>query len=117
MAVPFKIDLCGRVAVVTGGGGVLCSQMARALAECGAKVAVLDLNLDAAKAGAAALRADGLIAEGFEANVLERDSLQAASEAVRAQFGPWRPARQRCRRQPPQGHHQQGMAQRNRPRG
>jgi len=88
MTLPFKIDLCGRVAVVTGGGGVLCSQMARALAECGAKVAVLDLNLDAAKAGAAALRADGLIAEGFEANVLERESLQAASEAVRAQFGP-----------------------------
>jgi len=88
MALPFKIDLCGRVAVVTGGAGVLCSQMARALAECGAKVAVLDLNLEAAKAGAAALRADGLIAEGFEANVLERESLQAAADAVRAQFGP-----------------------------
>ena len=88
MAVPFKIDLGGRVAVVTGGGGVLCSQMARALAECGAKVAVLDLNLDAAKAAAAVLRAEGLTAEAFGANVLERDSLQAVAEAVRVQFGP-----------------------------
>jgi len=88
MTVPFKIDLTGRVAVVTGGGGVLCSQMARALAECGAKVAVLDLNLDAAKAVAAALGADGFIAAGFAANVLERPSLEAAAEAVRARFGP-----------------------------
>jgi len=88
MAVPFKIDLCERVAVVTGGGGVLCSQMARALAECGAKVAVLDLNQDSAKAVAAALRADGFIAEGFGANVLERPSLEAAAEAMRTQFGP-----------------------------
>lgn len=88
MTVPFKIDLRGRVAVVTGGGGVLCSQMALALAECGAKVAVLDLNLDSAKAVAAALRAEGFIAEGFGTNVLERVSLEAAAEAVRAQFGP-----------------------------
>ena len=39
--VPFKVDLSEKVAVVTGGGGVLCSEMARALGECGAKVAVL----------------------------------------------------------------------------
>ena len=44
MAVPFQIDLNGKVAVVTGGGGILCSVMAKALAECGAKVAVLDLR-------------------------------------------------------------------------
>ena len=44
MAVPFKIDLSGKVAVVTGGGGILCSIMAEAIAECGAKVAILDLN-------------------------------------------------------------------------
>ncbi len=88
MTVPFNIDLTARVAVVTGGGGVLCSQMARALAECGAKVAVLDLNPDAAKAVATALRADGFVAEGFAANVLERPSLEVAAEAVRAHLGP-----------------------------
>ncbi|MBN2019023.1 MAG: SDR family oxidoreductase [Sedimentisphaerales bacterium] len=44
-----KFDLTGKVAVVTGAGGVLCSEMARALAAAGAKVAVLDLMEDAAK--------------------------------------------------------------------
>jgi NAD(P)-dependent dehydrogenase (short-subunit alcohol dehydrogenase family) len=88
MTVPFKIDLAGKVAVVTGGGGVLCSQMARALAECGAKVAVLDLNHEAAEAVATTLRNDGFTAKGFGANVLERPSLEAAAEAVLSAFGP-----------------------------
>jgi NAD(P)-dependent dehydrogenase (short-subunit alcohol dehydrogenase family) len=88
MAVPFKIDLAGKVAVVTGGGGVLCSRMARALAECGARVAILDLDLDAAETVAAALRAEGFQARGFQANVLERPSLDAAAAAVLAAFGP-----------------------------
>ena len=42
-------DLTGRVAVVTGGGGVLCSGFAKTIAACGAKVAVLDLNPAAAQ--------------------------------------------------------------------
>ncbi len=42
MKLPFQMDLTGKVAVVTGAGGVLCSSMAQALAECGAKVALLD---------------------------------------------------------------------------
>ncbi len=42
-------DLTGKVAAVTGAGGVLCSQMAKALACAGAKVAVMDLSLEAAK--------------------------------------------------------------------
>jgi NAD(P)-dependent dehydrogenase (short-subunit alcohol dehydrogenase family) len=88
MTVPFRIDLAGKVAVITGGGGVLCSRMAGALAECGAKVAVLDLDLAAAEAVAAALRDRGLEARGFAANVLERASLDAAAEAVLAAFGP-----------------------------
>ena len=52
MNLPFKIDLNGKVAVVTGAGGILCSSMAEALAECGAKVALLDLNEEAAKQSA-----------------------------------------------------------------
>ena len=47
MSVPFKVDLKGKTAVVTGGGGILCSCMAETLAACGAKVAILDLKLDA----------------------------------------------------------------------
>ena len=50
---PFTIDLKGKTAVVTGGGGVLCADFAKTIAACGANVAVLDLNEDAAKAVAA----------------------------------------------------------------
>ena len=49
MSLPFKIDLSGKVAVVTGGGGILCSGMSKAIAECGAKVAILDLRKEAAE--------------------------------------------------------------------
>ena len=44
------VDLTGKVAVVTGGGGILCSAMAKALAKQGAKVAILDLKEESAKA-------------------------------------------------------------------
>ena len=43
------VDLTGKVAVVTGGGGILCSAMAKALAKQGAKVAILDLKEESAK--------------------------------------------------------------------
>ncbi len=59
MAVPFKVDLSGKVAVVTGGGGVLCGAMAKALAECGAAVAVADLKLEAAQRVADEITAAG----------------------------------------------------------
>ncbi len=85
--VPFKVDLQNQVAVVTGGGGILCSTMARALAACGAKVAILDLRVENAKKVAEEIKADGGIAEGFACNVLERASLEQAREQVTAKFG------------------------------
>jgi NAD(P)-dependent dehydrogenase (short-subunit alcohol dehydrogenase family) len=88
MAVPFKVDLSGQVAVVTGGGGVLCSSMAKALAECGAKVAVADLKLDAAQKVADAINAAGGKAIAVACNVLDRDSLEAANAEVEAKLGP-----------------------------
>ena len=88
MSVPFKVDLKGKVAVVTGGGGILCSSMARALAECGAKVAILDLKLENAARVADVIKAEGGTAIGFAANVLEKESLLAAEKAVREAFGP-----------------------------
>ena len=88
MTLPFTIDLAGKVAVVTGGAGVLCSRMAGALAQCGAKVAVLDLDLEAAGAVAAELRQGGWCARGYRANVLERPSLDAAAQAILAELGP-----------------------------
>ena len=87
MNVPFKIDLAGKVAVVTGGGGVLCSNFAKVLAECGASVAILDLREEAAEKVAAEIRADGGKAVGVGANVLEKSSLEAARERVKAELG------------------------------
>lgn len=77
-----------KVAVVTGGGGVLCQSFAKALAEQGAKVAILDLNVDAAKKVAETINKAGGEAIGVEANVLEAESLVKAHEAVVAALGP-----------------------------
>jgi NAD(P)-dependent dehydrogenase (short-subunit alcohol dehydrogenase family) len=88
MTVPFMVDLKGKVAVVTGGGGVLCSAMAGALAECGAAVAVADLKIEAANAVAKAINDAGGKAIGVACNVLERPSLEAANAEVEKAFGP-----------------------------
>lgn len=87
MKLPFKIDLSDKVAVVTGGGGVLCSGFAKTLAACGAKVAVCDLRLDAAEAVAEEIRAEGGTAIGVCANVLERESLEAAKKEITEKLG------------------------------
>lgn len=88
MNVPFQVDLKEQVALVTGGGGVLCSTMARALAACGAKIAVADLKAEAAEAVAAQIRKEGGIALGVACNVLDKDSLAAANEKVKQELGP-----------------------------
>ena len=88
MKVPFEINLKDQVAVVTGGGGILCSSFSQALAACGAKVAVMDLNLEAAQKVADAIVADGGVAIAVKANCLEAESLQAAHEEVVAKLGP-----------------------------
>ena len=87
MAVPFKIDLRGKTAVVTGGGGVLCSAFCEALAECGASVAVLDLTVERAAATADRIRAQGGQALPLGADVLDRESLQKALVQIEASFG------------------------------
>ena len=88
MKLPIQMDLTGKVAVVTGAGGVLCSVMAEALAMCGAKVALLDRNIDSAQANADAIVAKGYIAKGYAANVLEKESLAAAHAEILKDFGP-----------------------------
>jgi len=88
MELPFKIDLAAKVAVVTGGGGILCSTMARAMAACGAKVAVLDLKFEAAEKVAAGICEAGGTAMAIGCNVLERTSLESARRELHAAFGP-----------------------------
>ena len=88
MNLPFKIDLNNKTAVVTGAGGVLCSSFAEALAQCGAKVAVLDLRLEAAQAVADKIRAEGGTANAYACNVLDKESLEKVREEVCKDFGP-----------------------------
>ena len=88
MKLPIQTDLTGKVAVVTGAGGVLCGMFAKALATCGAKVALLDLNEVAAQAVADEIVAEGGVAKGYKANVLEKASLEAVHTAVLADLGP-----------------------------
>ena len=46
---PFEIDLSGKSVAITGAGGIICGEFAKALAACGAQVALLDINYDAAE--------------------------------------------------------------------
>ena len=85
---PLNIDYTGKVVVVTGAGGLICGAMARAFAQSGAKVAALDLNEDAVKALANELKAEGYICEGYKANVLEPEALEAVHQQVLADLGP-----------------------------
>ncbi len=79
--------LNNRVAVVTGGGGVLCSGFAKALASQGMKVAVLDLKLEAAQSVVDEIKKDGFEAMAVMCNVLEKDSLESARNAVNEAYG------------------------------
>lgn len=84
---PFTTNLKDKVAVITGAGGVLCSLMAKAMAACGAKVAVLDLHLSSAQKVADEITAEGYVAKAYEANCLDKASLLACHEAVLKDFG------------------------------
>ena len=88
MNLPFALDLTGKTVVVTGAGGILCSSFAEAAARCVAKVALLDINLEAAEKNAAAIREAGFEAKAYQTNVLEKESLQAARDAILKDFGP-----------------------------
>lgn len=87
MKLPLNIDLNGKVAVVTGAGGILCADMAKALGKCGAAVAVLDLNQEAADRVAAEIVADGGKALGVAANVLDKAALEKAHEIILEKLG------------------------------
>ena len=76
-----------KVAVVTGAGGVLCSSFAKELASKGAKVALLDLNLEAAEAVAAEIRQNGGVAKAYRADVLDRGCLDGLAKEIHADLG------------------------------
>ena len=85
---PLSHNFEGKVVVVTGAGGVLCDDMARAYAIAGAKVAALDLNEEAVLKLADELKAEGYVCEGYKANVLDREVLEEVHKQVLADLGP-----------------------------
>lgn len=84
MKLPFQIDLNGKIAVVTGAGGVLMSEFAKALAACGAKVALLDINAEAAEAVASAIGENAL---AIPTNCLDKGEIAKAAEIIHAKWG------------------------------
>lgn len=84
MKLPFKTDLSEKVAVITGGGGVICSEFARALAACGAKVALLDINESAAKAVADEIGKNAL---ALKCDCLDKADILRARDKVHEKFG------------------------------
>ena len=84
MKLPFKIDLTNKVIAITGAGGVLMSGFAKALAECGAKVALLDINEEAAQKYANEI---GENAIAVKCNCLDKQNIIAAKEIINEKFG------------------------------
>ncbi len=88
MNLPYNVNFNGKVVVVTGAGGVLCGDMARAFAQAGAKVAALDLNEERVKALAEEMKAQGYVCEGYKANVLEAEALENVHQQILKDLGP-----------------------------
>lgn len=83
----FELDLKDKVVVITGAGGVICGGIANELACCGAKIALLDINFDAANKIAQDIIAKGGVAKAYKTNVLEKQSLLATRDEIVEDFG------------------------------
>ena len=83
-----QTDLTGKVAVVTGAGGVLCSYLAKVLARAGAKVALVNRSDAAINQYAAEIVAEGGIAKAYKGNVLSKEDMERIADQVLADLGP-----------------------------
>ncbi len=86
MKIQEKFDLKDRVAVVTGGGGLLGAEFCKTLAEAGASVAVVDLNIEAANKIADALTKDGYRVKGFGVDITKPDSVKGFVASLLSDF-------------------------------
>ena len=84
MSTPFQVDLKNKVVAITGAGGIICSAFAKALAENGAKVALLDINEEAAQKYADEI---GENAIAVKCNCLDKASIKEAKKVINAKFG------------------------------
>ena len=81
-------DLTGKVAVVTGASGTLCSQFSIALARAGAKVAMLSRNTENSKPFVDQITAEGGIAKAYACDVLDKARCAVVAEEIKKDFGP-----------------------------
>ena len=83
------LDLTGKTAVITGGGGIICSVMAKSLASQGAKTAIIDLNKEASEKVAKEIEEElGIPSLGLSANVLDKSSLEDSKKIINEKLGP-----------------------------
>lgn len=87
MELSLRPDLNGKVAVVTGGAGVLCREFAKALALCGAKVVIAGRTLSKAEAVAEEICGEGGEAIAVQIDVTNKESVKAAHEEVLSKYG------------------------------
>ena len=80
-------DFTDQVAIITGGGGMLCGTLAKYFARCNGKTAIVDLNHQAAQTVASDIQLAGGIAEAFQADVLDKGSLEIMAQEVMNTFG------------------------------
>ncbi|MDP4551111.1 SDR family oxidoreductase [Alkalihalobacillus macyae] len=88
MILPFMVDLEGKVAVVTGGSGVIGSVIARALASCGAQVAIIARNEEKINQVVTDITEEGGNAIGLSVDVLSKNELSKARNEIAERFGP-----------------------------
>ena len=80
-------DISEKVVAITGGGGVICSTLAKEMAACGAKIAVLDLSFEGAQRTADTIVDASGEAIALACNVLNRESIEQAADAVINHYG------------------------------
>ncbi len=87
MKLPFNVDLSNEVIAITGAGGVLMSEFAKALAACGAKVGVIDLHEESCKRVVDEITASGGKAVCAPADCLDKAAIEKARDIIEAEFG------------------------------
>lgn len=84
MKIPFNVNLSDKIIAITGAGGVICSEFAKALAQCGAKVALLDINYASAQKYADEI---GENAVAIQCNCLDKESIEKARQIIHSKWG------------------------------
>lgn len=80
-------NLQDKIIVITGAGGVLCGFLATELAKTGAKIALLDINIDAAGQFVEQIQNNGGIAKAYRTNVLDLESIQKTRDEILTDWG------------------------------